>query len=125
MSFEKSVIKNLAALYPDLAEHLMCIHDNIRDLIDPFKKGWYYCEAQHGSNSIKDVLPALCPNDPELDYHNLEGIHNGSEASDTFAELHTKSPDEIAQTRQNLLAYCGLDTYAMVKILEKLYSNLE
>jgi len=125
MSFEKSRIKELADLFPDLAPHLMKIHDNIRDLIDPFKKGWYYCEAQHGSNSIKDVLPALCPNDPELDYHNLDQIHNGSEASTIFAELHTKSPEEIAQTRKNLLAYCRLDTLAMVKVLEKLYEVTE
>ena len=30
------------------------------------------------------------------------------------------STDEIEKTRQNLLNYCGLDTYAMVKVLEKL-----
>jgi hypothetical protein len=29
---------------------------------------------------------------------------------------------DIVQTRQNLLEYCKLDTYAMVKILEKLYN---
>lgn len=121
MSFEKSRIKELADMFPDLAPHLMKIHGNIHDLIDPFKKGWYYCEAQHGSNSIKDVLPALFPDNPELDYHNLEQIQNGGDASSVFAELHTKSPEEIERTRKNLLKYCGLDTYAMVKIVEKLY----
>ena len=30
------------------------------------------------------------------------------------------SEEEIEQTRKNLLAYCRLDTLAMVKVLEKL-----
>ena len=121
MQFEKTIIRQLAEEYPDLAEHLMNIHDNMKDLMVPFQKGDYYCRAMQGSYSIKYVLPALCPNDPELDYHNLDEIHHGGEASTAFAELHTKSPEEIEKTRSNLLAYCGLDTLAMVKVLEKLY----
>ena len=74
-----------------------------------------------GSYSIKYVLPALCPDDPELDYHALEGIHNGSEAMNAFADLENHTPEEIVRIRKNLLAYCRLDTLAMVKILEKLY----
>ena len=66
------------------------------------------------------VLPALFPDDPELDYHNLEGIHNGSEAMSIFPKLSQMSPQEAAETRKNLLAYCKLDTYAMVKLWEKL-----
>ena len=125
MTFERSRLRELAELFPDLAPQLMKIRDNVKDLIDPFSKGWYYCEAQHGNNSIKAVLPALFPNDPEFDYHNLEQIQNGNDASLVFAELHTKSPEEIAQTRKNLLAYCRLDTLAMVKIVEKLYEVTE
>jgi hypothetical protein len=125
MKFEKMIIRQLANEYPDLAEHLMDIHDNMKDLMVPFEKGDYYCKEMQGSYSIKYVLPALCHNDPELDYHNLDQIHNGSEASTTFANLHTKSPEEIESTRKNMLAYCGLDTLAMVKILEKLYEICE
>lgn len=62
----------------------------------------------------------LCPGDPELDYHTLEGVHNGGEASAAFADLPNHTPEEIAAIRKNLLAYCGLDTLAMVKVLEKL-----
>ena len=36
MSFEKNVLKNLAQQYPDLAEHLLNIVDNIKDLMIPF-----------------------------------------------------------------------------------------
>ena len=121
MSFEKTVIKNLAALFPDLSGHLMNIHDNMHDLMVPFQKQAYYCKELQGSYSIKYVLPAMCPGDPELDYHALDGVHNGSEAMAAFAELPAHSSEEIAQIRKNLLAYCRLDTLAMVKILEKLY----
>jgi len=120
MSFEKNVIKNLAELFPDLSEHLMDIHDNMHDLMIPFKDQDYYSAAMNGSYSIKYVLPALYPDDPELDYHNLDGVHNGSEASAAFAGMPSHTPEEIAEIRSNLMKYCGLDTYAMVKVLRKL-----
>ncbi len=120
MGFEKGVIKKLAELYPDLEEHLMNIHDNIKDLAIPFKWKWYYSKKMEGAYTIKIVLPALFPNDPTLDYHNLDLIHNGSEAMNSFAELGNKSEEEQKYIRERLLRYCELDTYAMVKIYEKL-----
>ena len=121
MKFEKMIIKQLADEYPDLADHLMNIHDNMKDLMVPFEKGDYYCKEMQGSYSIKLVLPALFPNDPELDYHALEGIHNGGEAMQAYPDLVNHTPEEQAIIRKNLLAYCRLDTLAMVKVLEKLY----
>ena len=120
MAFEKGRIRDLAELYPDLREHLMNIHDHFVDLMVPFQKKWYYCRAMQGSYSIKYVLPALFPDDPELDYHNLEGVHHGAEASEAFVKMAQMTPEEAETTRQQLLAYCGLDTYAMVKVWEKL-----
>lgn len=120
MTFEKSRIKELADLYPDLSEHLMDIRENIRDLMVPFQKKHYYTKAMQGSYSIKFVLPALFPCDPSLDYHCLEGVHNGAEASASFAAMGKMCPEELASCRENLLKYCGLDTFAMVRILEKL-----
>lgn len=120
MGFEKSRIKGLAEIFPDLRDHLMNIHDHIVDLMIPFQKKWYYCKAMQGSYSIKFVLPALFPDDPYLDYHNLEGVHNGGEASEAFAKMATMLPEEVEVTRDHLLKYCGLDTFAMVKVWEKL-----
>ena len=119
MSFEKGRIRGLAALYPDLAEHLMNIHDHIADLMVPFQKRQYYTRAMQGSYSIKYVLPALFPDDPGLDYHNLEGIHNGSEASMAFEMMGKMEPEAVAVYRANLLKYCCLDTLAMVRVWEK------
>ncbi|MBR6028180.1 MAG: DUF2779 domain-containing protein [Clostridia bacterium] len=120
MTFEKTRIKALAALYPDLADHLMNIHDHIIDLMTPFQKKQYYTRAMRGSYSIKHVLPALFPDDPDLDYHRLEGVHNGAEASTAFEQMNRMTPEEQAACRENLLEYCGLDTLAMVKVWEKL-----
>lgn len=125
MAFEKTRIKSLAALYPDLAEHLMNIHDHIQDLMIPFQQRWYYTRAMQGSYSIKYILPTLFPDDPALDYHNLKGVHNGGEASATFKAMASMSPEDLETWRQHLLKYCGLDTFAMVKVWEKLNEAAE
>jgi len=79
----------------------------------------------HGSFSIKYVLPALYPDDPSLDYHNLELVHNGSEAMNSYATLGSLDKEEQDHVRERLLRYCELDTYAMVKIYEKLLNVIK
>lgn len=118
--FEQGRIKELANQFEDLSEHLLNIHDNIVDLMIPFSKRWYYTKEMEGSHSIKYVLPALFPNDSELDYHKLPVVHNGAEAMSIFANLKNYSKEEQEKIRKGLLKYCELDTYAMVKIWEKL-----
>jgi len=125
MSFEKRVIKKLAELFPDLKDHLMNIYDNIKDLMIPFRERYYYNQAMHGSYSIKYVLPALFPDDEQLNYQNLELVHNGQEAMNSFMMLANMEGDELADTRRHLLKYCELDTYAMVKIFEKLQAVIK
>jgi len=127
MSFEKSRIKELALwlellseLYSGLAAHLMNIHGSIKDLMRPFQSRAYYSSGLGSSYSIKKVLPALCPGDPELDYNALDFVHNGDEAKTAYVELSGKTPEERKRIRSALLAYCRLDTLAMVKILENL-----
>lgn len=120
MGFEKGVIRELASMYPDLSNHLMNIHDNMKDLMIPFFKKWYYRKELHGLYSIKYVLPAMFPNDESLNYKNLELVHNGDEAMNIYARLGEYSKEEQEYIRARLLKYCELDTYAMVKIYEKL-----
>ena len=120
--FECGRIKELAESFPDLADHLLNIERNIIDLLDPFRQGGYYCKAMGGSFSIKSVLPAMFPNDPELDYHNLEGVHNGGEAMSIYPKIQYMDEDEQKIARHNLLKYCELDTYAMVKVWYKIKS---
>ncbi len=120
-TFEKTRIKELSKLFPDLAERLMNINEHIKDLMVIFRDNSYYTKAMQGSYSIKYVLPALFPDDPDLDYHNLDGVQNGTEASAAFMKMYEiKSAEEMKALRQQLLKYCGLDTFAMVKIWQKL-----
>lgn len=119
-AFECARIKELAAVFPDLSEHLLNIRDNIIDLLVPFQSGWYYNQAMGGSFSIKSVLPAIFPNDPSLDYNNLEGVHNGGEAMNIFPKIADMSPEDQEKARHDLLKYCELDTYAMVKVWQEL-----
>ena len=120
-AFECTRLTELAESFPDLAEHLLNIRDHIIDLLVPFQSGWYYVPAMGGSFSIKSVLPALFPDDPELDYHNLTGsVHNGGEAMSIFPKIKNMAPDEQQTARLSLLKYCELDTYAMVKVWQKL-----
>ena len=124
-TFECTRIKELAETFPDLAEHLLNIKDNIKDLIEPFQSGYYYNKAMGGSFSIKSVLPAIFPDDPALNYKNLEQIHNGGEAMSIFPKIKDMPEDEQKSTRHNLLKYCELDTYAMVKVWEELRRVVE
>ena len=119
-AFECGRLGELASYFSDLSEHLLKIRENIRDLLVPFRKGYYYNHRMNGSFSIKSVLPAIFPDDPALDYHNLEGIHNGGEAMTVFPKIKDLPPEEQAITRKNLLKYCELDTYATVKVWEEL-----
>ena len=119
-TFEKTRIKELAELFPDLANELLRIRENIKDLLKPFRKGYYYTKAIGNSFSIKSILPAMFPDDPALDYHNLEGVHNGGEAMTIFPLIRDMPPAEQEIARRNLLKYCELDTYATVKIWQKL-----
>lgn len=124
-SFEISRIKELATLFADLHDDLLALVPRFVDLIVPFRKLGYYHPDFNGSFSIKSVLPAMCPNDAELDYKQL-GIQNGAMAMDTFANLHLlKDAEQRQQIRQDLLAYCRLDTLAMVRIWQQLEALCE
>ena len=124
--FECGRIKELAGIYPDLAVHLLNIRDHIQDLLTPFQSGYYYVPAMHGSFSIKSVLPALFPDEPSLNYHNLdERCQNGGNAMTLFPKIQFMEPIEAAASREALLRYCELDTWAMVKVWEKLKEVVE
>ncbi len=136
MSFEKGVISNLikavglfANKYPCHSAYLSGIIDGLErinkqfvDLMEPFKSMAFYDRSMGGSYSIKKVLPALCGDDPELDYSLLPGVHNGAEAMGAY-ELMSEGlvPEyEVQKVRAGLLAYCRLDTLAMVGIYARL-----
>ena len=117
ISFERSRLHELIEQFPEHKDPLQCIIERLKDLMIPFQNKWYYTPEMRGSYSIKSVLPALIP---ELSYNDLN-INDGGTASSTFQSMMNGSfkGDELS-TRKDLLEYCKLDTYAMVKIIEKL-----
>lgn len=125
MSFERGRIQELADAFPDLRGHLLAIKENFVDLIEPFRKKMVYLPEMNGSFSIKHVLPALCPDDPALDYANLPGnVHNGGDAMTIYPQMGKMNQADYDAAYQALLDYCYLDTLAMVKIWEKLKEML-
>ncbi|AFH47993.1 Hypothetical protein IALB_0281 [Ignavibacterium album JCM 16511] len=120
-NFEVTRLKEIAEAFPHYKKQIEIIIGRIKDLIIPFQKKYYYTNEMKGSYSIKYVLPALVP---ELSYENLP-VNEGGLASLTFESLFGESDTEIIKEKRNqLLEYCKLDTFAMVKILEKLESIL-
>ncbi len=123
MSFEKGVIKRLAESFPDLSSHLLSINENMNDLMVPFQKKYYVTPLMNGSYSIKYVLPALVPEFAKA-YEELDGVQNGSQAMNAFANMSKMEEGEKQKMRTSLIEYCKLDTLAMVKILEKLKEDI-
>ncbi|UPT76673.1 DUF2779 domain-containing protein [Sulfurovum sp. XGS-02] len=120
-AFEMSRIKELAKFNENREKELLALNERFVDLIVPFREKGYYHPDFNGSFSIKSVLPAMFPNDDELNYKKLN-IQNGGMAMDTFANLHLlKDKTKTDQIKTDLLAYCHLDTLAMVRIWEKLH----
>jgi hypothetical protein len=112
--FEMARIRELAERYPLLSGALLAINERVVDLL-PIARERYYHPSQHGSWSIKKVLPAVVP---ELRYDALDGVQDGGMAMGAFLEgiHHDTSAERKAQIEKQLLAYCELDTYAMVQL---------
>ena len=117
ISFERSRLLEMARDLPQFNEYLIAIVNRLRDLMIPFQQKLYYSAKMEGRHSIKKVLPALVP---DMNYDDLD-IKEGGTASNTFEAMLTGTYNgDIEKTRKALLEYCKLDTYAMVKLLDKL-----
>ncbi len=117
LPFERGRIREMMRDFPEFAEDLQRLSEKLVDLIIPFKQKFYRTQTMGSSSSIKKVLPAL---HPEFSYAEL-AIGDGLTASNAFLDLYVcEDAEHISQTREHLLAYCHLDTLAMVKIFEVL-----
>jgi hypothetical protein len=116
-SFETSRLEEMSELLPEYESWVKQIKSRVVDLLLPFRGFRYYHPNQHGSASIKAVLPVLAGKD----YQNLV-IQEGGTASReylrvTFAEV---TDAERNRVRRALEEYCGQDTMGMVWIVENL-----
>lgn len=115
-AFECSRIRELAGRFPLLAPALVEINERIVDLL-PIARNRYYHPSQHGSWSIKAVLPAICP---DLSYDQLDGVQDGGMAVEAYKEALAPetSPERKGEIEKQLVKYCELDTFAMVRMWE-------
>ncbi len=122
-SFERGVMRKLAERFPGHATGLEGIIDRLVDLL-PIARNRYYHPDQHGSWSIKAVLPCLVP---DLSYAELEGVADGNMASTAFREAISEltTDERRREIEKELLAYCKLDTLAMVRMWEKFRGDRE
>ena len=113
-AFETTRIRELAERHPHLAPALRAINDRVVDLL-PIARQHYYHPRQQGSWSIKAVLPALCP---DLRYEDLDGVQDGGAAQQAYLEAIAPATHATrkAELQRQLLAYCHLDTWAMVRL---------
>ena len=117
--FERTRIRSLQKSEPVLAPGLKELEDKLIDL-HPVIRDYVYHPDFHGGFSLKYVLNPLVP---ELTYDDLV-IVDGLVASVEIARLlfvaQKISPEERDRVRKDLLDYCERDTWAMVKLLERL-----
>lgn len=121
-TFEKTRLKEMGQRFPEYALQAKNINARMLDLLDPFKSVAIYYPNMGRSASLKVVLPELVP---ELSYSVME-VADGGMAMNTFQELMTAEMDEEerAKKREGLLRYCELDTWAMVKLVERMQRGI-
>jgi len=116
-AFESQRLSELAAWLPEFAQRIENIQHRLWDLLPVVRNHVYHPEFA-GSYSLKAVLPALVP---EMSYDGME-VANGQDAGLAWQSLVRRSVErtEYDRLRQALLDYCGQDTLALVRLLDKL-----
>lgn len=114
---ERNVLNGLKKDFPEYTAEIDARLNRLLDLSIPFQERSYYHPAMKNSISIKSILPALVP---DLSYDQLP-ISSGSMAMIAFENLRLETDMfKILDVREQLLAYCKMDTWAMVKLFEVL-----
>ena len=108
--FEKGVLRELAAIFPDLQDGLLNIAQRTVDLLPVTRNHWYHRD-QRGSWSIKAVLPTMT----SLEYSILE-VKDGAGAQEAYLEAIRPDTSDKQRTflSDGLKKYCAQDTWAMV-----------
>jgi hypothetical protein len=116
--FEAECLRRLADALPQLAPELTDVEHRLVDLL-PVVRDHVYHPSFDGSFSLKQVLPALVA---DIQYDGME-VAEGRAASRELVQLlfgGPTDPQERSVIRESLLAYCKQDTWAMVRLLQRL-----
>jgi predicted RecB family nuclease len=119
-AFESQRLAELASWLPEFAERIKAIQSRLFDLL-PVVRNHVYHPAFAGSYSLKAVLPALVP---EMSYDGM-AVANGQDAGLAWESLIRGGLDQTERNRieKALLDYCGQDTLALVKLVERLQNS--
>ena len=115
--FESQRLSDLAALLPEFGDRVKNMQARLWDLLTVVRNNVYH-PAFAGSYSLKAVLPALVP---EMTYDGM-AVANGQDAGLAWEALIRGTLDitEQDKVRKALLDYCGQDTVALLKLMDKL-----
>jgi hypothetical protein len=115
--FEKWRLVEMAAMFPDLAPALDAVAGRLVDLLR-LTRDHYEHPALNGSYSLKSVLPTV---DAQLDHALLDEVQDGLSAQAAYHECleAQTSPERREALSEALLAYCGLDTMALVRVAQR------
>jgi hypothetical protein len=113
-AFENTRLREIARDFPEYAARIDCLLARVADLMVPFRRKHLYTPDMNDSYSLKAVLPALVK---DLSYSDLE-IQEGGTACIIYESLYQDNdPEQVMLKRENLLAYCKMDTLSLVRIL--------
>src|SRR5438046_1929013 len=122
--FERECIKRLREAAPHLDKELERIERRLVDLLPVIRRHVYHPDFG-GGFSIKKTLAALVPG---RSYSDLK-VQDGEVATVELQRLMFQGAEmpagERAALREALLRYCERDTWAMVKLLERLRGLVE
>ena len=119
--FERGCLNDCVKMFPDYSRWCAGVIERLSDLCRLFSDFSWYHPRQHGSASMKTVLPLLTG----LSYDGM-AISEGGEASEAFMRMTfgTMREEEGRKMREALVAYCGLDTRGMVAMVEQLRGSV-
>lgn len=117
---EKIRLLELAKQFPEYEESLIAMSKRIVDLSVPFMNGLVYDIRMRGMYSLKVLLSVFSQ---QYDYSDLS-IHHGMDAVFKWRKLD-KDENEEENIENQLMEYCGMDTFAMVLLVQWLYEQIE
>lgn len=118
-AYEKTRIGELQRLIPDLAEPPGGLLAKLVDLL-PVVRDHVYHPGFEGSFGSKAVLNPLVPDLTYSDLVIVDGLLASVEIARLLLLAHQIPLEERDRLRQDLLAYCERDTWAMVRLIGRL-----
>lgn len=117
-TFENSRNRELASILPEYKDFFLNVIERTYDLMDIVENQHYVHPGFQGRSSIKKVLPVVAP---DFSYKDL-GVKSGTEAIEAYRQITEGELDgeAVKKKEQEMLEYCGRDTYAMYLIYKHL-----